>query len=119
MRHRVTHVLSIVGQALASAAALSALAGSIAISAHTTQTSRTGPSDVDDQDTFEVASIRPVDPQGPGGLQAMVPCSGGFELTLAASESRPRRCTALLPRHMAFHAWRRITWVSFRVVQIG
>ena len=82
MRNRVKQALSIVGQGLASAAALFALAGSIAVSAQTTQTSPSAASNVIDRDTFEVASIRQVDPQRlPGGLPTILPCSGGFELT--------------------------------------
>ena len=70
MRNRVTQLLSIVS-----------LAGSIAVSAQTTQTPPVA--NVIDRDTFEVASIRPVDPQRvPGaGVQTILPCSGGFELT--------------------------------------
>jgi len=75
MRNRITQALSIVGQRLASAAALFALTGSIAVSGQTTQTSPSAASNVIDRDTFEVASIRPA------GLQAAVPCSGLFELT--------------------------------------
>src|SRR5262245_48877218 len=56
-------------------AALFVLAGSIAVSAQTTQTSPSAASNVIDGDTFEVASIRPA------GLQAAVPCSGQFEPT--------------------------------------
>jgi len=57
--------------------------GSIAVSAQTTQTSPAAASNVIDRDTFEVASIRPVDPQTlpGGGLQTIGPCRGGFELT--------------------------------------
>src|SRR5690349_9172067 len=69
MKNRVTQALSIV-----------ALTGSIAVSVHTTQTSPSAASNVIDRDAFEVASIRPVDPQRlPGGLTRV--CSGGFELT--------------------------------------
>src|SRR5437773_10165846 len=86
MRNRITHALRIVGQAVASAAALSTLAGSIAVSAQAPQTSRTAPanpSSVDDRVTFEVASIRPVDPRSlPAGLPGLQgPCGGAFELT--------------------------------------
>jgi uncharacterized protein (TIGR03435 family) len=62
MRNRVTQLLSIVS-----------LAGSIALSAPTTQTLPAA--NVIGGDTFEVASIRPA------GLQAPVPCSGFFEAT--------------------------------------
>jgi uncharacterized protein (TIGR03435 family) len=59
MRNKVTQSFSILG-----------LAASIAVSAQNTQASR---------DTFEVASVRPADPQRlPAG---MVPCSGVFDLT--------------------------------------
>ena len=58
MRNRVTQLLSIVS-----------LAGSIAVSAQTTQTSPSPASNVIDRDTFEVASIRPVDPSPDGGSQ--------------------------------------------------
>jgi hypothetical protein len=75
MRNRIAQALSIMGQGLASAAALFALTGSIAVSGQTTQTSPSAASNVIDRDTFEVASIRPA------GLQAAVPCSGLFELT--------------------------------------
>ena len=62
MRNRFTFALAVAG-----------LAASIAISAQTVTT----------RDTFEVASVRPADPQRlpGGGLQTIVPCSGGFELT--------------------------------------
>jgi len=51
--------------------AVSAFAGSIAFSAQ-----------VVDRDAFEVAAVHPVDPQRlAGGLQTIVPCSGGFDLT--------------------------------------
>ena len=82
MRNRVKQALSIVGQGLASAAALFALAGSIAVSAQTTQISPSAPSNVIDRDAFEVASVRPVDPQRlPGGVLMIGPCTGVFELT--------------------------------------
>jgi uncharacterized protein (TIGR03435 family) len=69
MRNRVTQLLSIVS-----------LAGSIAVSAQTTQTSPAA--NVIDGDTFEVASIRPVDPQRvPAGVLTIGACSGVFELT--------------------------------------
>jgi uncharacterized protein (TIGR03435 family) len=80
-------VLRVVLQAVASVAGLAVLAGSIAVLAQTAQPVRIAPSNADDRDTFEVASIRPFDPQRPGGFQAMVvQCSGGFDLT-------PRRIT--------------------------
>jgi uncharacterized protein (TIGR03435 family) len=70
---------------LISAAVLSALAGSIAASAQTTQTeSRSAPSNGIDRDVFEVASIHPVDIQRlPGVLvvQTILPCSGVIEQT--------------------------------------
>jgi len=83
MRNRVPQVLSIVGRRFISAAVLSALAGSIAASAQTTQTVPTSaPSKVIARDIFEVASIRPVDLQRlPGVLQTNVPCSGVLEQT--------------------------------------
>src|SRR5689334_23046751 len=82
MRNRVTQVLSSVGRRLISAAALSALAGSIAASAQTTQTvPPSAPSNVTERDTFEVVSIHPVDLQKlPGGLQ-FGQCAGGIEST--------------------------------------
>ena len=81
-RNWVTQVLSIIGRRFISAAVLSALVGSIAASAQTTQTvPSSAPSNVTDRDTFEVVSIHPVDLQKlPGGLQ-FGQCAGGLEPT--------------------------------------
>jgi hypothetical protein len=55
-------------QTVVAATPLSVLAGSSTVSAQ--------------KDTFEVASVRPFDPKGPGGFQVIdAPCSGGFDLT--------------------------------------
>lgn len=81
MRNWAIQALRILGQGLASAAAISALAGSITVSAQTTQTaSPSAPSNLTDRDTFEVVSIRPADLRRlTGGSQAIVPCSGLLE----------------------------------------
>ena len=88
-RNPVTQVLSIVGRRFISAAALSALAGSMSVSAQTTPPSTS--TDGTGRSTFEVASIHPLDPQNlPAGLQTFGPCTGLLEpaagrLTISAA----------------------------------
>lgn len=66
------HKVRLLAWRLVSAAVLSALAGSIAISGQ----------NVMDRDSFEVVSIHPVDLQKlPGGLQTIMPCTGLLEPT--------------------------------------